>query len=56
MKLSKTTCDRLMVLAFMILTGVIIFLCFEISQAWQNERFLDATINSHTTTKTNMTK
>lgn len=40
--------DRLTVVAFVILIATIVLLLFELSKAWQNERFLDAELNKMT--------
>lgn len=51
--MKPATDDRLILGAFLILFAIIVVLCLELSRAWQHERFLDATINSYTTTRTN---
>lgn len=33
-----------------LLLVIVIILMIELNQAWRNERFLDATLNKHTTT------
>ncbi len=46
--------DRITLAAFLILIGIIVFLCVQLSQAWANERYLDDFLRQHTTyTQTN---
>jgi uncharacterized membrane protein YkvI len=54
--MNSQTEKLLTLVAFIILLITIAVLTVTISQAWRNERFLDAELRKHTTTQTNLTK
>jgi len=48
--MNTKTENHLTVAVFLLMLGLIVFLLSALSQAWRNERFLDAELRKHTTT------